>query len=460
MKKYLFILCAMSLMACAQSSQEQQSNTTSILITDVNIITVTDGSIRTNQQIVIDSGKIKSISGTLKNPDDYVTKIDGSGKYIIPGLSEMHAHIPQPNISAERIEEVLFLYLSNGITTIRGMLGHPAHLELREKAANSDIISPRIFTSSPSLNGNTIKTKEEAIAKITAYQKEGYDFLKIHPGITLEVFDQLVKTAHEVGIPFSGHVPIDVGIRHALESNYGSIDHIDGFLEGLVPESENVNPSENGFFGYNFTPIADASKIEELVQLANDHNVWIVPTQSLFERWFAPVSADELLKDPEMKYMPASTLRNWKERKGQYTEQNPNFNEAQWNQFNTIRRKLLKQLQDNGNRILLGSDAPQLFNVPGFSIHHEIDGMVKAGLTPLQILQTGTRNPAIFLGKEETFGQIKVGLDADLVILDTNPLENIDALQQISGVMVRGQWLSKEMINKRLSEIAQNASKN
>ncbi|WP_299211726.1 amidohydrolase family protein [uncultured Aquimarina sp.] len=459
MKKYLFLLFAISLLACTQTTPGQNSKS-AILITDINIIDVINGSVIEKQQIVIDSGKIKSIIGVIANPGNYSKIIDGKGKYIIPGLAEMHAHIPQSSTSKERIEEVLFLYLSNGITTIRGMLGHPSHLVLRDKAAKGEILSPRIFTSSPSLNGNSIKTKEEAITKVTNYQKEGYDFLKIHPGIKLDVFNQVLKTANEVGITFSGHVPVDVGIRQALKSKYASIDHVDGFLEGLVPASANVNPSDNGFFGYNFTPLADESKIDELVQLANHNKVWIVPTQSLFERWFAPISSEELLNDPEMKYMPTTTLANWKQRKAQYTIDNPNFNEVQWQQFNSIRRKLIKTLQDNGHRILLGSDAPQLFNVPGFSIHHEISGMITAGLTPLQILQSGTSNPAIFFHQEKTFGQVKEGLDADLVVLDSNPLENIKSLQQISGVMVKGKWLPKEKIDKKLEEIAKNAANN
>ncbi|WP_103070639.1 amidohydrolase family protein [Aquimarina sediminis] len=458
MRTSLFVFLFVLLNSCAQP--QKQTSKTAILITNATVIDVNKGTVIEKQQIVVDSGKIKKITNTIKNPEEYTTSINAEGKYIIPGLAEMHAHIPRPPVSKERIKEVLFLYLSNGITTIRGMLGHTSHLELKQHAVSKKIISPRIFTSSPSLNGNSVKTKEEAIAKITAYQKEGYDFLKIHPGITKDVFDQIVKTAHEIGIPFSGHVPVDVGIKHAMESKYASIDHIDGFLEGLVPESENVNPKDNGFFGYNFTQLADTTKIDGLVQLAFDNNVWIVPTQSLFERWFAPISADELLKDPEMVYMPASTLENWKQRKNRYTEENPNFNTKQWQQFISIRRILLKKLHDSGHKVLLGSDAPQLFNVPGFSIHHEIDGMIKTGLTPLDILQSATIRPAVFLNKEDTFGQIKEGLDADLVVLDTNPLENIQALKQVSGVMVRGIWISKKTIDQKLKKIAQNALNN
>jgi len=458
MKKISLLICFVTFLCC--SPKKESVGSTAILITDVNIVDVENGNILKNRQVVIDSGKIKKIVESVENADDYPNRIDAKGKYLIPGLAEMHAHIPQPPTSDTRIEETLFLYLSNGITTIRGMLGHPTHLVLREKALKGEVLSPRIFTSSPSFNGNSVTTKEEAVEKVTAYKNEGYDFLKIHPGMQLEVFDQMVATANELNIPFAGHVPVMVGIRHALESKYASIDHVDGYLEGLVPESEGVDPSENGFFGYSFTNMADTSKIDELVALSKKNQVWIVPTQSLFERWFAPVSSDELLKQPEMKYMPVSTLEDWKRRKDGSTRPETGFNEEQWNKFTTIRRQLIQKLQENGHGMLLGSDAPQLFNVPGFSIHHEIQGLLDAGLTSLEILQSGTINPAIFFGMEDTFGNIKEGLDADLVLLNSNPLSDIKALKDISAVVVRGKWLSKEAIAEKLEQIANNAKNN
>jgi hypothetical protein len=458
MKKIVLLLCFAVFLCC--SPKKKNVSRTAVLITDVNIVDVSNGNILENQQVVIDSGKIKIIVVSLDNVDDYVTKISGKDQFLIPGLAEMHAHIPQPPTIDTRIEETLFLYLSNGVTTIRGMLGHPSHLELREKALQGEVLSPRIFTASPSFNGNSVTTKEEAIQKVTDYKEQGYDFLKIHPGMQLDVFDQMVETANELNIPFAGHVPVMVGIRHALESKYASIDHVDGYLEGLVPDSEGVDPSSNGFFGYAFTPLADTTKIDELVALSKKNEVWIVPTQSLFERWFAPVSSDELLGQPEMKYMPVSTLEDWKRRKDESTKPETGFNEKQWNEFKAIRRQLIRKLQENGHGMLLGSDAPQLFNVPGFSIHHETQGMIEAGLNPLEILQSGTVNPAIFFGMEDTFGSIKEGLDADLVLLNSNPLNDISALKGITGVMVRGKWLSKAAIDEKLKQIAANAKNN
>ena len=458
MKNFLFIFSFIILTACNQAQEKITSS--ELLIANVNIVDVRSGAILENQQVVIDSGKVKSISAEIPESIEFSATIDGNGKYLMPGLAEMHAHIPPPSTDAQRIGEVLFLYLSNGITTIRGMLGDPAHLELRKKTMKGELLSPRIFTSSPSLNGNSVQTKEDAIEKVTAYQEAGYDFLKIHPGILREVFDQVVQTANEVGIEFAGHVPVDVGIRHALESKYASIDHVDGFLEGLVHESANVKPNENGFFGYNFTPLADIAKIDELVAMAKENEVWIVPTQSLFERWFAPVSADELLAQSEMKYMPKTTLQNWKQRKEESTSTSSGFSEEQWQQFDAIRKQLIKKLQEGGHGMLLGSDAPQLFNVPGFSIHHEIDGMEKAGLTPLQIIQSGTINPAKYFGMEDTFGEVKAGFDADLILADGNPLKDLNELQNLSGVLSQGKWISKLEIDSRLDEIAKNASKN
>jgi len=458
MKRVIIIIITCTTFSCA-SPQEKVSES-AILISNVNIVDVRTGSIIENRQVIIDSGEISKISESVSNTENYKTAIDGSGKFLMPGLAEMHAHIPQPsNSNPDIIDETLFLYLSNGITTIRGMLGHPSHLELREKAKVNNILSPRIYTSSPSLNGNSIKTTGEAVEKVTEYKNTGYDFLKIHPGIKLEVFDAAVKTAKELDIPFAGHVPVDVGVRHAMESGYASIDHVDGFLEGLVPQWANVNPNENGFFGYGFTSLVNIENIDELVTMSKENKVWIVSTQSLFERWFAPITADELLKEPEMKYMAKTTLDNWKNRKSQYTD-TEDFSESQWEQFNEIRRELIYKLQKEGHGMLLGSDAPQLFNVPGFSIHHEIEGMEKAGLTPLEIIKSGTINPAIYFGEEHNYGEVKEGLSADLILLNDNPLSDLKALKNISGVMVRGQWLSKETIDKKLEDIAaRNANK-
>lgn len=451
MKKFILIFCLFA--ACSGSAPKDQLSENAILVQNVNIINVADGSISTSKHILIDSGRIVRISSeVIAFPEDRKS-IDGTGKYVMPGLAEMHAHIPPEPAGKEHINNILFLYLSNGVTTIRGMLGHPYHLKLREQAKSNDILSPRIYTSSPSLNGNTVKTLEEAKEKITNYKADGYDFLKIHPGIKLDVFEQIVKTANEVGIPYAGHVPVDVGIRRALKNRYASVDHVDGYLEGLVPESAGVKANKNGFFGFNFTNLADTTMIDELVKMTQDNNVWVVPTQSLFERWFSPDDPAIYAQADEMKYMPKSTIEKWVASKTNLIE-NENYNAEQWSKFIEIRKQLIYKLNKSKPGLILGSDAPQVFNVPGFSIHHEMQGMIGAGLTPLEAIQIGTINPAKYFNSEGEFGQVMEGASADLIILNENPLIDINNLKNINGVMVRGHWISKMEIGQKLTEIA------
>lgn len=454
MRKLGILLIIIS--ACSTSQQVKLSKTSTV-ITNVNLIDVRTGEIQESRFVVVDSGKITNILEDMGEIPEGIKKIDGFKKYLLPGLTEMHAHIPSPQWGRSNIEETLFLYLSNGVTTIRGMLGHPIHLELRAQAEKNEILSPRIFTASPSVNGNTVQTIESAQSKVKAYKDAGYDFLKIHPGLKLEVFNEVVKTANEVGIPYSGHVPVDVGIRHALASKYATIDHVDGFLEGLVPEEAGVDPSANGFFGFNFTDLADPKSIPELVNMSKEYGVWVVPTQSLFERWYSPLDADSTGSTDEMKYMPRSTVESWVNAKKQMIGED-DFSDEKWEIFISIRRQLISSIQENGQGLLLGSDAPQVFNVPGFSIHHEIQGMVQAGLTPLEVIQSGTLNPAKFFDMEGEFGEIVEGASADFLLLRSNPIEQLDALRDLTGVMVRGHWLDKASIDQRLEEIAQNAS--
>jgi hypothetical protein len=377
--------------------------------------------------------------------------IEGKGNYLLPGLAEMHAHIPDKPWDDPLVQETLFLYLSNGITTIRGMLGNEVHLPLRAKAENQEILSPRIFTSSPSLNGSTVPTHEEAREKVKNYAAAGFDFLKLHPGIRKHVFDTIVVAAKEYGISFAGHVSNLVRVRHALANGYQTIDHIDGFIEGLVPEEAGVNPIENGFFGFNFTDLADTNKIPELVALSKANKVWVVPTQALFDRWFSPTPSSQLVAQEEMQYMSPETRQNWVNNKNNLTN-SESFDAEKWKRYNQIRYLLIKALHKDGQGLLLGSDAPQVFNVPGFSIHHEIQGMLDAGLSPLEILQIGTINPARFF--DGNFGEIKEGMEADLVLLKENPLEDLKQLMHPIGVMARGQWLNGNSIRERLETIA------
>lgn len=452
MKNQLFNLFLLAtIIGCDAKKESQVFTADQTVFEEVNIVDVRSGAI-TPAHVIVKGNEIEQILSLEEEVDFGKARvIEGKGNYLLPGLAEMHAHIPDKAWDDPLVQETLFLYLSNGVTTIRGMLGNEVHLPLREKAANQEILSPRIFTSSPSLNGNTVTTPEEAKEKVKNYAEAGYDFLKLHPGIRKHVFDSIVLASNEYGIPFAGHVSNLVGIRHALKNGYRTIDHVDGFIEGLVPDEVGVNPTENGFFGYNFTDLAEPNTIAELVALSKENKVWVVPTQALFDRWFSPIPAEELVAQEEMQYMSPQTRENWVNSKNNLTT-GDNFNEEKWKKFNQIRYQLIKALHEDGHGLLLGSDAPQVFNVPGFSIHHEIQGMLAAGLRPLEILQIGTLNPAQYF--DGNFGAIEEGLEADMILLRANPLEDVSHLKNPLGVMARGQWISEETIKEKLKQIA------
>ncbi|HEX9164522.1 MAG TPA: amidohydrolase family protein [Gemmatimonadales bacterium] len=425
-----------------------------VAFTNVTVIPMDRERTLANQTVVVVGQRITAVgpADQVKVPDG-ATRIDGKGKFLMPGLAEMHAHIPPGNATDADIEKVLAYFALNGVTTVRGMLGAPRHLAYRDRAARGEVLSPTIYTTGPSLNGNSVPTAEAAIKAVTDQKAAGYDLLKIHPGIKAEVYDAMAATATRVGIRFVGHVPLDVGLRRALAARQASLDHVDGFIEALVPATSAVPAAQSAFFGYNLVPHVEQSRLAELVQLAKASGTWIVPTQTLFESMMGPNSPDDLRQWPEMRYWPAATVGQWAQSTAT-TRQQLGFTPAQGEQMNLLRRRIMTALRQAGVPFLLGSDAPQWWNVPGFSLERELQAMVKAGFTPWQALESGSRNVARFFNAEDEFGTVAAGRRADLVLLDANPVEDIGNWSKRAGVMVRGKWIPREEIARRLSELA------
>jgi imidazolonepropionase-like amidohydrolase len=350
------------------------------------------------------------------------------------------------------MKDVLMLFAANGITTIRGMLGHPRHLELRTMLQKGEIIGPRFFTTGPSFNGMSVTSPAAGAEMVKRQKNQGYDFLKLHPGLSRQKFDSIATTAKQIGIPFAGHVSFGVGVWHAIESGYSSIDHLDGFIEGLVPGIERKTEQDAGLFGMFVSQDADTSRIPELMMALKRNNVWVVPTQALAERWFSPdFDADDFKNDPQSRYMKPEVVDQWIISKKNLVS-NPQYDPERIRRFIELRRKLIKACQDNGVGLLLGCDAPQVFNVPGISTHQELVYLVKSGLTPFQAIRTGTVNVATYLDLPEA-GVIRPGAVADVVLVGGNPLANIEATQDIEGVMLNGTWLSKEYLAGELAKL-------
>jgi imidazolonepropionase-like amidohydrolase len=448
MKNILLPLC----FAVAHvAAQPIDNSTKEIIITSVNVIPMDTERVLENQSVIVRNGVITYV-GDAKNakPSKDAVKVDGKGKYLIPGLAEMHAHVP-PNGDIPQAKDVLALFLANGITTIRGMLGHPNHIQLREMINKGEVVGPHFYTTGPSFNGQSVKTPERGAEMVREQKAAGYDYLKLHPGLNKETFPAIASTAKEVGIPFAGHVSFGVGVWRAIDAGYSSIDHMDGFIEAITPGIDTLAEQETGLFGSWIAIRADESKIPNLVSKLAEKKIWVVPTQALAERWQSPQPAAVYLGAPEMKYMKPEELKGWENAKNGYLN-NANYSKEKAEALIKVRRNMLRQCQKGGVGLLLGSDAPQIFNVPGFSAHHELKYLVDAGLTPYEALKTGTVNVATYLGKNNS-GSIKTGNESDLVLLNGNPLKDINQTKAVEGVMIGKNWLSKEYIANELKRL-------
>ena len=397
-----------------------------------------------DRSVLVSNGLITQIDAAGAKAPEGAIRVDGRGKFLMPALAEMHAHIPNDPAEAER---VLFMYVANGIGTIRSMLGDPSHFRLRERVTRGEIVGPAMILSGPSFNAQTASTPEAAASRVADQVKAGYDFLKIHPGIPLSAFNALAAAADKAAIRFAGHVPAAVGVPRALQLKFWTIDHLDGYVEALAgpgaPASQN--------FGVNLMPHVDESRIPALAASTKAAGVWNVPTQTLLENWYGPDSAETMQARPEMQYVRPADAAQWMAAKRDNDRAVSAKDRAR---FITVRRRMIKALQDAGAGLLLGSDAPQVWNVPGFSIHRELASYVAAGLTPYQAVATGTRNVSAHLGGSAPRFAVRDIDRANLVLLDANPLENIANTNRIAGVLVAGRWIPKSEIDRRLAALS------
>jgi hypothetical protein len=437
-----FVLAAAGGPAASPAAGSQEAVTAFV---NVSVIPMDREVVLEGQTVIVRGGRIAELGPAAKMAvPDGAARIDGAGRFLMPALAEMHAHIPGGKADDALVERTLFLYVAGGIGTIRGMLGDPRHLEYRERAARGDLVSPRIYTSGPSFNGQSARDEATAVSMVRAQKRAGYDLLKIHPGIARGVFEALDRTAREEGIRYAGHVPLDLGLDRALELHYWTIDHADGYVEAMSKD-----PMSSQFFGVNLVNGLDESRLAGLVERTKKSGTWIVPTQVLFDNLMNDESAEAMAKRPEMQYVaPPAQLKQWMAQKQKFLEIPP----ADRMKFLEVRRRILEALYDAGVPFALGSDAPQMWNVPGFSIHRELESMVAAGLTPFQALETGTASIARHFGERHDAGTIAAGRRADLVLLDANPLESIRNSSRIAGVMVGGRWLSRQALDDRLAE--------
>jgi imidazolonepropionase-like amidohydrolase len=427
-----------------------------VAFVNVNVLPMDREQVLEGYTVLVDGGRIRAVAPAHRVPIPEGTRqISGEGLYLLPGLAEMHTHLPGPGESPGLAEDFFFLYLANNITVVREMQGTPTHLGLRRQTASGRILGPTIFVGAPALDGSNARDPDGAEGIIQAHRASGYDFQKLLPGVPMESWDRLTKAAHQIGFSFGGHIPKEVGLRHALSTGISTVEHLDGYLQEVVSDEVRARMDRGEDVPLQETLESVAGRrIRAIAAHTRSSNTWVVPTLHVRENLLRPFDVDSVLALPEMRYVPEERREEWIRQKASQPVVAPDLAEA----LIQTRGRILRALQMAGVGVLMGTDSPQMFNVPGFSLRHEIQSMATAGLTPYEILLSGTRSVADYvkdeLLRDGAFGTVDEGNRADLVLLRGNPLEDLEHLWNQEGVMVRGRWIPRAEIDEGLARLA------
>lgn len=439
MKKLLFlpliVLLPLLLTQCGPAAESGDV----YIIESVNLLPMDRDTVLAGQTVVVREDRIVATGadGEVTVPSG-ASRIDGSGKYLMPGLAEMHGHIPpveQPDSLGNWVKDVLFLYLSNGVTTVRGMQGAENQLQLKSMVDDGEVLGPHLYLAGPPFTGNSVSSPRDAAERVREQHEEGWHLLKVHEGMSTAEYDSMAITANELGIPFGGHIPDDVELAHALEMGQQTVDHLDGYISYMNASEEPVSEEQ----------------LQRAVDLSLETGTWVVPTMALWESIIGAADWEAMKVYDEVKYMPENVVENWNsfvDDRQSGTDRETALTVAE------NRIALLEALHEAGVPVLMGTDSPQIYSVPGFSIHREIPYMSQAGMSNYEILVSGTRTVGEHFSEMDSFGTVAAGQRADLVLLDGNPLEDLGNLRAPAGVMVGGDWIPREEIERRLEEVA------
>ena len=417
-------------------------------IRNVNIIPMTtDHKTIENATVVIKNKKIFSINQSL--PDKAVI-IDGKGKWLIPGLIDMHVHnLADISFSSNYptkgatlftdIQDFMLLYLANGVTTVFELSARTEHFGQRNEIIKGKVIGPRIalafLIDGGTGAGNIANTAEDGRQTVRIAKAQGYEFIKVYSGLNFETFKAIVDEAAKQGMKVVGHIP-NV-FRGRLEEAF-----VPGF--NMVAHAEEFSKHSKGLINEDARGFAE---------LARRNGTWLTPTLTTME-WIANQthSLDGIRRLPSLKYVPPLMQSKWLY-SNRYNQETDPKRIARIDSMVNFHLRLVKAFKDAGVPVVAGTDAGVSGVVWGFSLHDEIELLVKAGLTTEEALASATRLPATWLGIEDKTGTVEAGKYADLILLDSNPLDNISNTRKISGVFVNGRWVSRRKIDNMLSAL-------
>jgi imidazolonepropionase-like amidohydrolase len=433
-------------------------------ITHVTVIAPETGKEMQDRTVIISGNRISEVrdSKAIKPPVS-AKVLEGRGKYLIPGLWDMHVHA----VFAEKLDGMLPMFVANGVLGIRDM-GTPMPLEdidhLRQQVASGSRLGPRIVAAGPILDGRpkplaslflSIKTPDEARETVRRLKSGGVDFIKVYSWLSRDSFLAIVDEAKKQNISFAGHVPFSVSALEASDAGQKSIEHLSGIYLSCSSREEELR-SEMLKGGVNLprserirleldeaAASYDEHKAAEVFAHLAKNGTWVVPTFTAVLR-DSEIFSTRVTTDPRLKYIPPAVQKQWTEAAATGAGIKSQSYDRKLQVVGAIHRA--------GVPLLAGTDAGavQPYVYAGFSLHDELEMLVQAGLTPMESLQTATINPARFLGLEKDLGTIEKGKVADLVLLDADPVSDIRNIAKISEVLVGGKQFDRAALDQML----------
>ncbi len=456
-----------------ESSNSMSELESTFLIQNANIINVENGQMLSDHSILVSDGKIKSISPTKElNSINFSEIIDAKGSFVIPGLWDMHAHLRGNNLPSEIITDWMMpLFMANGVTGIRDMTsscetddqGPVCLAQMREwqKEIEAGTLDGPRFLSLSSFQLNSPRerdyTKQEIKLMVETFDERNIDLIKVYTDLSPKAYKRVTHEAKKHNIPVGGHIPLRMTISRASTKGLRSLEHARDFLFDCFPDSKSFRKlakSQDPPIDVMHAMVDqfEEKKSQKIFQVMIRNKTWYVPTH-LTRRMEAFADNFEFLNDDRNQYIPTMLLNSWKnDAKHVVAIDSTKHGRDAYMKFYRKGLEITGKAHKAGVRIVVGTDGGDSFVHPGFSVHDELKELVKAGLTPLEAIQAATLHSAEFLNLQKSFGSIEVGKNADFILLQQNPLADIENTQNMKAVIYRGEYFNSDKLNSWLDK--------